>query len=100
MSWGPRSARKPPFGANNRGAVAPKLNQPVLYLLKRWQSRGGASGVHRLKICSEMPPPIDVGFPERFLRGINLKECYRDEHGASKTVLPNHPPERRPVTVT
>jgi len=34
--------------------------------------------VHRLKICSEMPPPIDVGFPERLLRGINLKECYRD----------------------
>src|SRR5712664_3353857 len=94
MSWGPRSARKPPFGANNRGAVAPKLNQPVLYLLKRWQSRG----VHRLKICSEMPPPIDVGFPERSYGGSTSKSVTETQHGASKTVLPNHPPERRPVT--
>ena len=52
MSWGPRSARKPPFGANNRGAVAPKLNQPVLYLLKRWQSRGGASTQNLLRNAS------------------------------------------------
>jgi hypothetical protein len=74
MSWGPRSARKPPFGANNRGAVAPKLNQPVLYLLKRWQSRGGASTQNLLRNASA----DRRGISRAFLRGISLKECYRD----------------------
>ena len=91
---GPRSARKPPFGANNRGAVPPRSKQPVLYLLKRWRSRGCIDS----KFAQRIPRPIDLGFSERPLRGIDRRSVTETEHSASKPVLPSRPPERRPVT--
>src|SRR5438309_10892899 len=91
---GPRSARKPPFGANNRGAVPPRSKQPVLYLLKRWRSRGCIDS----KFAQRIPRPIDLGFSERPLRGINLEKCYETEQVPQNWCYRIHPPAGRPVT--